>query len=588
MARIKLLSPNVINKIAAGEVVERPASVVKELIENSIDAEATSITVELKNGGKKLIRITDNGYGMDREDIALAFRSHSTSKLLDPEELFHITTMGFRGEALPSIGSVSQAAIVSRAAGSDTGYETSIDGGKPGEVRRKGCPEGTTVIVRNLFFNTPVRMKFLKSDATELSHIVNVVTRIALAHCHIRFELIHNEKTLFLLSGHDRLLDRIGHFYGDEMAESLLPLESHTTKVHVSGYLAPPSVSRRDAKMQHIYLNSRPVRERIVYAATKGAYEGLLTVGRSPVVFVFIDIDPREVDVNVHPTKSEVRFRNPSAVHAQLRAAMKDVLAQVEAAPLAPAPDAGGRPSFDPAPRPGPFADRGVRIRRAVQDYLTQHKKSPDATLPFGAPGGAAVAPALRTAGAAPFFQVHDSYIVIETGEGIEIIDQHALHEKIIYERLASREGGGSLHRQQMLIPPTVELSAAQWASRERIIESLASLGFEAEPFGGRSLAVRAVPQAVAGSDAASMLRDMAEEIVATGKSGKVDELREALRKLAACKAAVKAGEKLSDEQIAEMLRQRAGLSERYSCPHGRPMALRFTLDELEKRFRRK
>ncbi len=477
---------------------------------------------------------------------------------------------------------------MSRAAGSDVGYETDIEGSDLGEVRQKGCPEGTTVIVRNLFFNTPVRMKFLKSDATELSHIVNVVTRIALAHCHIRFELIHNEKTLFLLSEHDGLLDRIGHFYGDEMAGSLLPLESHTTRVHVSGYLAPPSVSRRDAKMQHIYLNSRPVRERIAYSAIKGAYEGLLTPGRSPVVFIFIDIDPREVDVNVHPTKSEVRFRNPSAVHAQLRAAMKDVLAQVEAAPLVPAPEAGGRLSPDSAPRPGPVADRGVRIRRAVHDYFARHTAPPGAMLPFGAHGKAAAASVSRTAGTVRFFQVHDSYIVVETGEGIEIIDQHALHEKIIYERLASREGGRSLHRQQMLIPPTIELSAAQWAKRERIIESLASLGFEVEPFGGRSLAVRAVPEAVADADAASMLRDMVEEIVATGKSRKVDELREALRKLAACKAAVRAGEKLSDGQIAEMLRQRTGLSERYSCPHGRPMALRFTLDELEKRFHRK
>ena len=521
---------------------------------------------------------------MDREDISLAFQSHSTSKLVDPEDLFHITTMGFRGEALPSIGSVARAGIISRTTGADLGCEINIDGGKLDEAREKGCPEGTTVIVRNIFFNTPVRLKFLKSDKTELSHIVSIITRIALANCHIRFELLHNGKRIFLLGEHDTLLERVRHFYGDEVADGLLPLESHTMKVHITGLIAAPPLSRRDARMQHIYLNTRPIRERVAYAAIKGAYEGLLTSGRNPIVFVFIDIDPREVDVNVHPTKTEVRFRNPSAVHAQLRASMRDVLAQVASAPLAPATEGISRGPETPA---GSAASSTGAARRTVRDYFAQRHDPRSALLPFRTAGRDAGAKA-ASLGGVRCFQVHDSYIVVETGEGLEIIDQHALHEKIIYERLLPRGEGERTARQQMLIPPTIELSTAQWADCDMIIDALALLGFEVEPFGGRSLLVRALPEAVADADAVSMLRDMIEEVCSTGKTVRMEQLRDSMRKTAACRAAVKAGQKLSDERIGELLARREDLIERYSCPHGRPIALRFTLEDLEKRFHRK
>ncbi len=604
MARIKQLSPHVVNKIAAGEVIERPASVVKELVENAIDAEATSITIELKEGGKKLIRVTDDGAGMGREDIALAFHGHATSKLTDPDELFHITTMGFRGEALASVGSISQAGIVSRPDDEIGGWEISCDGGALGEVRQKGCPRGTSVYVRNLFFNTPVRMKFLKSDSTELSHTVSAVTRIALAHCHIRFELIHNDRRVFLLDPHMALIDRLRHFYGDEIADSLLLIESHTNKIHVSGYVAAPPVSRRDTKMQLLFLNSRPIRERVIFAAIKSAFDGLLVSGRQPVAFIFVDIDPREVDVNVHPTKIEVRFRDASALHAQVRATLKDILAGVEAARMSG--DAGKEEAGETAPQKMPASgaprfgsghSKTQGTRQAIRDFFAHRaNRRQQPHLPFDgheAPAKSVIpaarpAPAFASETGPAFFQAHDSYIVVETPEGLEIIDQHALHEKIIYEKLLAREAGGADARQRMLIPPTVELSAAQWVERERITAALGEVGFEVEEFGGRSLAVRAVPEALVGADIAALVKDMSDEISARGASARMEEIRDALRKTAACHAALKAGEPLSARSIADLLEQREKMREKYSCPHGRPIALRFTLDELEKRFHRK
>ena len=460
--------------------------------------------------------------------------------------------------------------------------------------------------VRNLFFNTPVRMKFLKADSTELAHVVNTLTQIALAHCHVRFELINNERRVLLLDAPVALIDRLRQVYGDEIAESLLPIESHTTRIHLSGYVAAPPVSRRDTKMQAIFLNSRPIRERVVFAAIKSAFEGLLISGRQPIVFIFIDIDPREVDVNVHPTKTEVRFRDSSALHAQVRATLKDVLAGVEVARLGtvekestPTADAPKFPAADPRPASA-GGTRSQSTRQALRDFFSQRINRPrEPQLPFAKTESVPPRPAgtARPAQPAPggfaaargpaFFQIHDSYIVVETAQGMEIIDQHALHEKIIYEKLLARETGVDA-RQRMLIPPTVELSPSQWIERARIIAALGEVGFEVDEFGGRSLAVRAVPEALVGADITALVRDMVDEIATSGKSARMDELREALRRTAACHAAVKAGEPLSERAIAELLEQRGRMSEKYSCPHGRPIALRFTLDELEKSFHRK
>jgi DNA mismatch repair protein MutL len=580
MPRIKLLPAVVINKIAAGEVIERPASVVKELVENSIDAEATQITIEIEEGGGKLIRVTDNGYGMDREDVALAFQSHSTSKLAQPEDLMHITTMGFRGEALPSIGAVSSASIVSRARGAETGYEIEIAGGKIGEVREKGCAQGTAVTARNIFFNTPVRMKFMRSESAEMAHIADMVTRIAMAHCNIRFELLHNRKRVFLLLDSDSLLDRIRTFFGEDMAEALMPLESHTPKLNISGYIAPPSLTRRDTRMQFIYLNSRPIKDRMALGALKAAYAEYVMSGRSPVVFVFLDMDPREFDVNVHPTKAEVRFREPSLVINQLRSSVQDILAGSGHAPLA-----------------GQAAEQGdyrSRVTQSMKDFYARHEKaeSPTPTFPSFAqqrpfPASGPVPQEIQApAGVRSFFQVHNSYIVVETDEGIEVIDQHALHEKILYERLSASAPGNRV-RQKLLVPETVELSVPEWQNAARLKEILAEMGFEISDFGGRTLLISAVPQEIGSCAAGPLVKDILDEMQAEGAPETLEAMRDAMRKSVACKAAIKAGEGLTAARMADLLTQMRGLVQDYSCPHGRPLALRLTLDELARRFKR-
>jgi DNA mismatch repair protein MutL len=577
MPRIKLLPASVINKIAAGEVIERPASVVKELVENSIDAEATEIVIEAEEGGAKLLRVTDNGYGMDREDVSLAFQSHSTSKLAKPEDLMYITTMGFRGEALPSIGAVSQASVASRARGAETGCEIEISGGKLGEAREKGCAQGTCVTVRNLFFNTPVRVKFMRSESAEMTHVTDIVTRIAMAHCNIKFELIHNGKRVFLLLDSDRLDDRIRTFFGDEIADALVPLESHTQKLNIAGYVAPPSLTRRDTRMQYIYLNSRPIRDRMVMGALKGAYGDYLMSGRSPVVFVFLDMDPREFDVNVHPTKAEVRFREPSLVMNQLRSAVQDVLAGAGHAPLA-----------GPAPT---SADYKERVTQSVRDFMAQrgNRESQTPTFRSFAPSprqAAAPAEAVRPPGVRSFFQVHNAYIVVETEDGIEVIDQHALHERILYEKLLE-SAPERIARQRLLVPDTVEMSVAEWQSAGRIKEVLAEMGFEVSDFGGRTLLISAVPQAVGNCAAGRLIREVIDEIEAGGVPETLDAMRDAVRKSIACKAAIKAGEPLPPERMADLLAQMHVLAQDYSCPHGRPLALRLTLAELARRFKR-
>jgi DNA mismatch repair protein MutL len=588
MPRIKLLPTVVINKISAGEVIERPASVVKELVENSIDAEATEIVVEVEEGGAKLIRVTDNGYGMDREDVALAFQSHSTSKLGSPEDLMHITTMGFRGEALPSIGAVSHASIVSRARGAETGCEIEISSGRLGEVHEKGCAQGTSATVRNLFFNTPVRMKFMRSESAEMAHIADIVTRIAMSHCNIKFELIHNRKRVFLLLDSDRLLDRIRTFFGEDIADALLPLESHTQKLNISGYIAPPSLTRRDTRMQYIYLNSRPIKDRVAMGALKAAYADYLMGGRSPVVFVFLDMDPREFDVNVHPTKAEVRFRDPSVVMNQLRASVRDVLGCAGHAPLA----GHGAAGFT---EPRLQGDAKERVVQSIKNFYAQRGSAQMQTPSFPSFPEARRAPAPASApsvavqappGVRSFFQVHNAYIVVETDEGIEVIDQHALHERIIYERLR-QTAPDARARQRLLVPETVELSVAEWQNAGRIKEILAEMGFEISDFGGRTLLVSAVPQAIGKCAAGPLIRDMMDEVLAEGAPDTVEAMRDAMRKSIACKAAIKAGEPLSPERIADLLTQMRLLAQDYSCPHGRPLALRLTLDELARRFKR-
>jgi len=577
---IRELPETVANKIAAGEVIERPASVVKELVENSIDAGASRIEIQLQDGGRKLVRVSDDGCGMDAEDVAMCFRSHATSKLRTSNDLFFITTLGFRGEALPSIGAVAQVRLVSRLRGSEAAHEITVEGGRLGEPKAAGAPEGTTVEVRNLFFNTPARRKFLRSARTELGHVLDVVTRIALPHEHIHFIVSNDGRTLVNAPPAQGRRARVAAFVGAELAEELLDVEGGEGPLRVEGLAGPPALSRGSTAMQFIFLNRRYVRDRALSSAIRQAYEGLLLPGRHPVLFLFLQIDPREVDFNVHPTKIEVRFRQGRRVYSCVLGALRAALGAADLAPkLEPVPTSWDQVRRAPTPgsppaSPLPFSEPPVHLEEA----RTQPRAVPTSPDPFSAAGTQA-----------PFLQVHNSYIIEETPEGFRVIDQHALHERILYEELLARSERAGVESQQLLMPEVVELSAAESAVAAEAVEALRAFGFDVREFGERTLAVHAVPSLLADCDPGQLLHDVIEELGKEGEARSVEAQRRRLARAVACKAAVKAGERLRESEIEALLARRDALGEKAeTCPHGRPTSLVFSLEEMERRFKRK
>jgi len=597
MGIIRELPELVANKIAAGEVIERPASVVKELVENSIDAGASRIELQLEEGGRKLIRVTDDGSGMDAADVAMCFRRHATSKLRTSRDLFFITTLGFRGEALPSIGAVAQVRLVSRQRGADSATEIQVVGGKMGEPRAAGAPHGTTVEVRNLFYNTPARQKFLRSPKTELGHVLDMIARVALPHEQIHFVVSNDGRTLLNAPPASSRRERVAAFVGADLAGALLPVAGGEGPLSVEGLIAPPAHSRTSTAMQFIFLNRRYVRDRALGSAIRQAYEGLLPRGRYPALFLFLQMDPREVDFNVHPTKIEVRFRQGRRVFAAVLDALRSALA---AADLAPAL----RPSPGHAPRPAelvPASWDDVRASSAVTRHATRitsltFTEPPEhledaRTQPRALPAEPFAAPAARPT----FFQVHDTYIVEETPDGFRVTDQHALHERVLYEELLARSAGAGVEAQRLLMPEVVPLSPAEAAVAAELLEPLRSLGIEAAEFGTGTLAIHAVPRLVSDLDVAQLVHDLlaslGEEEQAAGEPGcsAVERHRRRLARALACKAAVKAGDRLRESEIQALLARRAALGPRAeTCPHGRPTALLFTLGDLERQFHRK
>jgi len=621
MGIIRKLPDTVANKIAAGEVIERPASVIKELVENAIDAEASRIEIELEDGGKRLIRISDNGTGMAADDLQLAVQSHATSKLKDSNDLFFITTLGFRGEALPSVGAVSELRISSRLRGSDSGSQIEVTGGKIGPVKAAGVPEGTIVEVRNLFFNIPARRKFLKTTSTELSHAVDIVTKVALAYPSVSLKLLHNgHEVIACLQNEDRLR-RISNFFGKELQTELIEVNSGDGPVTVNGYIAPPSQTRANSKLQYIFLNGRFIRDKSIASAVRDAYEGSLPVGRQPIVILFLQIDPREVDVNVHPTKHEVRFRDSHLVYSTVRRIIGFKLAE------RPAPELLVKQDAPPAPAPGipPAWNRKIQKDRALFEVSflatqrvlepTGQDASPGATLPplperprvpvvprhDSAPPQPQEAPAVAAARPAmepppdvlpqhpPAFQVHDTYIIEQTSAGIRIIDQHALHERIIYNQIRKRLQTAALESQRLLIPATVELTSDEVILLAGAAAEIRGLGFEIEEFGRNTIALRSMPVMLLDSDPEQFLHEMIAALQEDRKGDRAPELRDSLVKMIACKAAVKAGQRLSFSEINSLLQKGRDLGgEAATCPHGRPTSLMLSREELEKHFLRR
>ena len=624
---IRKLSESVINKIAAGEVIERPASVVKELLENSVDAGATQIEVTIEKGGIEMIRVTDNGCGISKEDLPLAVTSHATSKIVDADDLFKVGTFGFRGEALASVTEVSQAMIRSRNADSDCGYELLINGGHAEPIEPCGCPVGTSIEIRQLFYNTPVRQKFLKTPQTEKSHIAEAFARVALANPQIQMTLRNNQNTVHQLAATESWRERIGAFYGPEIAENLIAISSQEGDITLSGFVIDPSISRSNKRMQYLFLNRRYIRDHSLQHALSEAYRGLLMVGRYPLCFLRLDMPPQMVDVNVHPAKLEVRFQNGGQIYKQLLATVRERFLSTDLTAKGHLSRRDGGHPVTPAAQTAAAAHTPA-IAAAVQDQIAFAQPTSqvdwtaaptargssaglggsEAFRPFpGLPqqdfaqpnAGLATAPADSAgfpdeAPQAPnpvvtrrALQVYNTYLVSETTEGMVIIDQHALHERIIYEQLRDKVTAGKLESQRLLVPEPVSLPPAEAAAVLEQAELLAQIGISVEPFGGDTVLVSSYPAMLANHNPAEMLKGVIDKLMGDAKNLQRRDVLDELLHMISCKAAIKAGDKLSPEEITTLLEHRELCQDSHHCPHGRPTALTFSREELDKKFKR-
>lgn len=637
MPIIRQLPVSLVNKIAAGEVIERPASVVKEMLENSVDAGATMIEVLVEGGGTDLIRISDNGCGIEPEQLELALAPHATSKLKDSEDLFDVRTLGFRGEALASIAEISHMTLRSRVASSDSGYELRAQGSEREAIKPCAMDIGTTIEVRHLFFNTPVRRKFMKTPSTEMGHVVEAFTRVALAFPHVHMILCSNDRVQYDLPETSRWADRIRAFFGDEVADALISVEHQDEKVKVRGYVADPSLSRSNNRMQYLFLNGRYIRDRALQHALSEAYRGLLMVGRMPVCFLQMEIDPKTVDVNVHPTKVEVRFEDSGAIYSRLLhtirhrfltsnlvAKPRDAAIDPQATPI-PTPTTGpaNTPSMAPASSNTALMD-WARSQQSVPDFRpfpssgfsndpfrsepftpvapTQQPAWTPSVSPVQTPVAISADPLLDAIDFSPKhsgaqdimgsaravgFQIHNRYLITQDEAGMVIIDQHALHERILFEQIKSKVLSKSLDRQRMLVPATVQLTSAEAAMALDSKEMLAEIGFEVESFGGDTIVLNAYPSILSNRAPEEMLRQVLEALMSGGKKVNAQDVLDELMNMMACKAAIKAGDRLSDPEITALLEQRHLYHDTHHCPHGRPTALFFSREQLDKMFKR-
>lgn len=604
MSRIVLLDRNMVNLIAAGEVIERPASVVKELMENSIDAGATAVTVTVEDGGRKLIAISDNGNGMDADDLATAFEPHATSKIKDAGDLNRISTLGFRGEALASIASIAQVRAVSRTPGSDSAHCIEIDCGDKGPVVPCSGDVGTTIQVRDLFYKTPARRKFLRTANTELGHITEQFARIALPQGHLDLAMIHNGRELYRLSKTESLKRRVAQLFpmlvsgtGDELVET----ETDEKGIHIRALLGLPGLSRTSSQFQYAFLNGRFIRDKFISHAVKEAYRGMLDANRFPVAFLFIEMPVGEYDVNVHPTKVEVRFYNSNLIHSQVLAVLRERLlgTNLNIAVQMPRRES---PSLEDE-----TVGRDLRkqqIADAMAEFFKRHRpvhqqqfdlraeSVPDrrdsdyrrTAIDRDIPTPATTSPAFQDH---KYLQVHDSYIIEQTDEGFVVIDQHALHERMMYETLQRRLRRESLESQRLLLPESLEVTEAQASTIENHAEILTQLGIELTPFGLRTYAIQTFPTMLGNVPPVEFVHGLLDLLVEHGAAMSEKDLFDNILNMVACKAAIKAGQKLTDSEIQQLLADRERFESTSRCPHGRPTTIRFTLSELEKQFKR-
>ncbi len=666
MGRIHVLSESVANKIAAGEVVERPASVVKELLENSLDAGSTRIKIQVEAGGKKLIQVTDNGCGMVRDDALLAFERHATSKIKDAEDLLGVATLGFRGEALPSIASVSRLHLETRAPDEDSGTVVEINGGKISKVEEAGLPAGTSITIRDLFFNTPARKKFLKAESTELSHIASLVTHYALAHPDKHFELHSATNAILVAPPVAGWSERVYQVFGKEVLDQLIPIAAVQPLAHVGlpqpppwrrekedaeqgpvepgemrvhGFVSKPEIQKLNRNSIYVFVNGRLIRDRLIQHALIEAYRNILPPTVYPVVLLFLELPSGEVDVNVHPSKTEVRFRQQSVMHDFVRDSVRAALMKARPVPqfmtainahptasssLTPGFHSDGtrsvpvdstawrtlNSSVDPqtftlqAPVPPPITERFhfgvdgfavdgnaalslVRAPQAVSEVIENDNCAPP--LPEESEAGDFanndLAPAL--ASLKPLGQIRESFILAVNREGLWIVDQHVAHERVLFEKVLKQRAAQKVESQRLLMPLVLELTPAQQAIFAEISEELNQNGFEAEPFGARSVAIKVAPAGVEASQIEHMLHELLDQFSREEQMLNMEKVRARIAASIACHAAIKVNMPLQQNKMEWLLAELAKTDCPMSCPHGRPVVLRYSMKDIQKAFKR-
>lgn len=586
---VHILPEKLCNKIAAGEVVERPASVVKELIENSIDAGADEILIDIEAGGRKLIRIQDNGSGMSREDAFLSLERHATSKISNDEDLFRLTSLGFRGEALPSIAAVSRFVLQTRDRHSEEGFRIKVVGGNVDHAEAVGTTIGTDIEVRNLFFNTPARRKFLRTEQTEIGHIGDVVTRQAMARPEVRFRLTHNGRSLIDVYSVARLEDRVAALLGRKASDGLRSLTVSEGDLALTGMLCDPNHSRASTAAIYTYINGRYVRDRVVQHAIMHGYRTLMPKGRYPIVVLFLDLLPELVDVNVHPSKHEVRFRDQRSAHDFIARSVRDALRDDGAMPAsAMSIDTDSIKPLAPSFSAPITVQEPLPVYRPAPRQQTKFTANEPAALetPFSLPG-------TDTQSDGPFSslmvigQFHGSYLVCQDRDELVLIDQHAAHERISFERLRQQFRENSVSQQELMFPVVMEYDFKEAAHLSQNLDELMRFGFEVEPFGGNSFVLKAIPQLMAGAEAEQLVRDVAAEIASLGASGRIEEAFEHILMTMACHGSVRANQTLSTPQMVALLNELDQIDFSGHCPHGRPVIQKLSLVEIERMFKR-
>ena len=567
--RILRLSEGTINRIAAGEVIERPASVVKELVENAIDAGALQVDVAFRGGGRSLIKVSDDGFGMDAGDLALAVERHATSKLAD-DDLIEIRSFGFRGEALPSIGAVARLAIVSRLRGSEAAYRITVEGGSFRAPRPAALMRGTEVEVRDLFYATPARLKFLKTERTETAEAADVVRRAALAHPQVGFSFVTEERRLIDAPPGEAEADRIARVMGAEFMDNAVAFAATREGVEVRGYAGLPTWSRAQTSMQYTFVSGRPVRDKLLAGAIRGAYADLMGRGRFPAIVLFVNCPPDRVDVNVHPAKAEVRFRDGGLVRSLVVNAVRASLA-----------GNGQRPDVELS------RQTAARFRPMAPQHFAEAQSDFDMNLPLSVPGAANGPPMDYPLGAARA-QLHENYILTQTAQGIVLVDQHAAHERLVYERLKREREGRGIATQPLLVPEVIDLDPAQV---ERIAGStamLAASGLAVEAFGDGAVIVREVPTALGGGDIAGLVRDIADKLAEQDEAGTIEERINHVLATMACHHSVRSGRALRPEEMNALLREMEATPNSGQCNHGRPTFIELKLADIERLFGRR